>query len=52
MDGACMEKRNAYKNLVRKSQERSHLGDLDVDGIILLKRILKKQSARIWTGFI
>jgi hypothetical protein len=35
-----------YKPVVGKPQRRDHLGDLSVDRIIL-KRILKKQGARV-----
>jgi hypothetical protein len=31
---------------------RNHLEDLDVDGSIVLKRILKKYDEVMWTGFI
>jgi hypothetical protein len=31
---------------------RDHLEDLDVDGNIILKLILNKYGARVWTGFI
>jgi hypothetical protein len=31
---------------------RDHLGDLGVDGKIILKRILGKQDVRMWTAFI
>jgi hypothetical protein len=43
--------RNAYATTVRKP-EGNNLGDLEVDGRILLKCILKKQSVRVWTGCI
>jgi hypothetical protein len=36
-----------YKTLVGKLKEEDRLGDLGVDG-----KILKKQDARVWTGFI
>jgi len=29
--------RSVYKNLVRKSEERGHLGDKGIDGRIILK---------------
>jgi hypothetical protein len=29
-----------------------HLEDLDVDGKMILKWILKEQSGRVWTGLI
>jgi hypothetical protein len=33
-------------------EKRGQLPDLDVDGIALLKAMLKKQSTSVWTGFI
>jgi len=33
-------------------KERSHLQNLDVDGRIILKSILKKQAGMMWTGFV
>jgi hypothetical protein len=33
--------KNSYQILVGKPEERDHIGDLGVDGRILLKRILK-----------
>jgi hypothetical protein len=32
-------------------KERDHLGDLDVDDKIILKRIFKKHDGRVCTGF-
>jgi hypothetical protein len=29
-----------------------HFEDLDIDGMMTLKRILKKQDGRLWTGFV
>jgi hypothetical protein len=34
--------RKAYKNFVGKFKGRDHLGDLDVEGKIVLKWIIKK----------
>jgi hypothetical protein len=34
--------RNIYKILVRKPQGRGHLGDIPIDGKLILKWILKK----------
>jgi len=31
---------------------RDHLEDLGVDGKIILERSLRKQSGKIWTGYI
>jgi hypothetical protein len=56
MDWACntygrYEKR--IKNYCRKtSREGDHLGDLDVDGRIILEWLLKKYGVSVWTGFI
>jgi hypothetical protein len=36
------EMRNAYKTFVRNMKERNHLEELDVDGRIILKWILRK----------
>jgi hypothetical protein len=30
---------------------RDYLGDLGLDGTIVLKWILKKKGVRVWTGF-
>jgi hypothetical protein len=45
-------KRKAYKILVKKPEWKSLLGDLSVDGRIILKCILKKQFVRHETEFI
>jgi hypothetical protein len=31
---------------------RNHKEDLDIDGMTVLKWILKKDDVRVWTGFI
>ena len=36
------EKRDAYRILVENLKKRVHLEDLDVDGRLILERILKK----------
>jgi hypothetical protein len=36
------EKRNTYRNLRESQKERDHFEDTHVDGIIMLKWILKK----------
>jgi hypothetical protein len=41
------ERRN--KVLVRKPEGKSHLGDPDVDGRIILRRNSRKRSAGVWT---
>jgi hypothetical protein len=37
---------------VGKREGRNHLGDLDVDGMIILKLISNKRDTKTWTGFI
>jgi hypothetical protein len=37
---------------VEDLKERDCLEDLDVDGNIILKRILKKSDDDVWDGFI
>jgi hypothetical protein len=39
-----------YTNLSENLKERNHLGDLGVDGNIILKCVLKTQSVRVWSG--
>jgi len=42
---ACTGTRNAYRVLVGKSEgERDYLEDLDMDGKMILKLILKKET--------
>jgi hypothetical protein len=42
--------RNAYEILVGKLKRSDNLGDIGIDGsIILLTRVLKKQVMTIWT---
>jgi hypothetical protein len=36
----------------RRPKGRYHLGDLRIDGRILLKLIFKKRDVRVWTGFV
>jgi hypothetical protein len=43
---------SAYMGLVGRSKERDHFEDLDLDGRMILKWILKKQDGRSCTGFI
>jgi len=40
------------QNIGRKTRKEEKLGDLDVDGEILLRRILKKQHMSMWNGFV
>jgi hypothetical protein len=37
-----------FENLKR----RDYLEDLDIDGSIILKRMLEKWGGKVWTGFI
>jgi hypothetical protein len=40
--------RNAYKFVPEYSKGRHHVGDLDVDGRIVLKLILTKKCTTVW----
>jgi hypothetical protein len=40
----------SYSHGIGNAKGRNHLGDLDVDRIIL-KRILEREDLRVWTGF-
>jgi hypothetical protein len=42
----------ANKILVRKPEEKDMLGELGVDGRIILKLILKNYDVRMWTRFV
>jgi hypothetical protein len=44
--------RNAYKILLEILKGRDRSEDLGVDGMIILKWILGRQSLRAWIGFI
>jgi len=41
-----------YKILVENLKWRDNLEDLGVNGRMILRRILKEEAARMWTGFI
>jgi len=41
-----VESRGVYRVLVRKTGERDHLEDPDVDGRIILRRIFRKWDVR------
>jgi hypothetical protein len=43
--------RNAYKILVGKTEGKSPVGNLGIDGTIMLRWILTKCGVRMWTGF-
>jgi len=52
---ACDEQENggnSIKILVPKLKRVDHMEDLDVDGEIILKLILKKWSGRTWPLFL
>jgi hypothetical protein len=44
--------KNTYTALIQKPEGKDHLNDPGADGRIILKYILWKQGARVWTGFI
>jgi hypothetical protein len=44
--------RGAYRVLVGKPEDKGTLGNLGVDGQIILKWILTKQDGKVLTGFI
>jgi hypothetical protein len=46
------EIRDSFRVFVEEPEGKDHLGDIGLDGVILLKWILKKQGRRLWTGFI
>jgi predicted PilT family ATPase len=49
---ACVGKmRNSYNILATKPMERENLEDVGVDRKIIMKRILRKQSGKMVTGF-
>jgi hypothetical protein len=44
---ACMRKINAYSIFVGRPEGKNHFEDLDVDGKIILERILGKYSRKL-----
>ena len=44
------EKKSVYRILVGKPEGKNHLGDPDVDGRIILRRIFRKWDVVVWTG--
>jgi len=43
-------RRGVYRVLMGKSEGKGHLGDLGVDGRIILICIFRKWGVRVWTG--
>jgi hypothetical protein len=41
--------RNEYNILVEKPEGKRPLGELGINGRIILKRILRKQGGKLWT---
>jgi len=46
------ERRGAYRILMGKTEGKSHLKDLGIDGKIILKQIFRECYGRIWTALI
>jgi hypothetical protein len=46
------EIRNTHKIFVRKSEEKDHVGNLDIYGKIILELVLKGEDVRAWIEFI
>jgi hypothetical protein len=46
------DRRRAYRVLVGRPKERDHLGDLGLDGRIILNVIFKRLHRETWTGLI
>jgi hypothetical protein len=45
-----MEGRGVHGVLVGDLRERNHLGDPDVDAVIIIRRVFKKKVVGVWTG--
>jgi hypothetical protein len=43
---------DAYNALMGNMKERDHLGDIRVDGRIILEWIFSRQDIRVWSGYI
>jgi len=46
------ERRDVYRGLVGKPDERDHLGDPGIDGRIIFRCIFRKWYMGVWTGSI
>jgi hypothetical protein len=44
--------RNAYIILLEKPKGKNHLGDIGIDGRIILEWIFENQGRKLWTGFV
>jgi hypothetical protein len=44
------ERRNTCRTVVRKHEGRRPLEDVGIDGVIILKRLLKEKDGTAWTG--
>jgi len=46
------ERRVAYRALIGRAEERCHLEDLGIEGIILIKWTFEKFNVAPWTGLM